>query len=917
MKAEGTAARRPGEASDARRTAERMRAVATAAAGVIGARTRRQLRAILEAACRQVLPFDAFFILAYDEATHSFEGFGGLDAGVESPPSRVAAAGTPGERVVRERRTLVTHRSDDPAGAGAELTGTGRRSESAIRTPILQGDRVLGIFSIQSYQPNLYEPEDVEVVEVIAALAATALANIRLLEERQDVERALRAAQHDAQGIARRMRAVATAAAGVIGARSLTALQDVLREACARVVPFDAFTFALYDPREHTLSYLEGWDAGVFVPPEKISATGVPSERVVRERRTLVVSSAQDEGARGARLMGTNRRSESVIRTPIVSGDEVLGVLALHSYTPALYSAADVEVVEVIASLAATAILNLRLAEDRAAAEAALRESEASYRALFDLSNDAIYVHDQETFEILEINRKACEMHGWSADEFVAMGLRAVDPGVPPFTEALAREYLERAAEGEPQLFEWLARNREGRHFWVEVSLRRVMINGQDRLLATARDIQDRKRAESELQAAYAELERRVVERTAELAQANEALRRANEEAERAREAAEAANRAKSEFLSRMSHELRTPMNSILGFSQLLARKDLPGDQRRGVEHILKAGQHLLNLINEVLDLARIEADRQTVSLEPVHLDTALRDAINLVRPLAVQSRCVIADDPAVDAAIDDAVWVRADRQRFAQVLLNILSNAVKYNRPGGRVWITCDVPGPDRVRIGIHDTGRGIRPDRMNELFVPFARLGAEESGVVGTGLGLALSQRLVEAMDGTLTADSEFGEGTSFWITLARETGPTRSIAKTARDAPLEAGLHALATVLCIEDNVANLSLIEAVLALRPGITLMSAVQGRLGVELAFQHEPDLILLDVNLPDMPGLEVLRRLRSDRRTQRTPVIVISADANPESIRTMTDAGARAYITKPIDVDEFLRAVDDALGVRS
>jgi signal transduction histidine kinase/ActR/RegA family two-component response regulator len=764
-----------------------MRAVATAAAGVIGARTRQQLRAVLEAACRKVLSFDAFFILGYDEATHSFQGFGGTDAGVESPPSRVDARTTPGERVIRERRTLVTHRADDPAAAGAALTGTLRRSQSVIRTPILHGDQVLGIFSVQSYQPDLYTPADVEVVEAIAALAATALGNIRLLEERGAAERALRMAERDAQDMASRMRAVAYAAAGVIGARSLSALHTVIRDACRKVVPFDAFTFALYNSVEHTLSYLEGYDAGIFVPAETISAKAVPSERVLRERKSLLTLTAHDPAARGAHLMGTKRRSESVIRTPVMSDDAVLAIIAMHSYTPNLYTQRDVELVEAIASLAATALLNIRLSEDRREAQAAL-------------------------------------------------------------------------------------------------------------------------------QAAYSELERRVVERTTELARANEALRRANDEAEQAREAAESANRAKSDFLSRMSHELRTPMNSILGFGQLLARRDLPSDQRRAIEHILKAGQHLLVLINEVLDLSRIETNRQELSVEPVHLDTELREAINLIRPLAVQSRCVIADDPAVDAAIDDALWVNADRQRLAQVLLNLLSNAVKYNRPSGRVWITCDAPVPGRVRVGVHDTGPGIPAHRMSELFVPFARLGAEESGVVGTGLGLALSQRLVEAMGGALSAESAWGEGSTFWLELIRSSGAVTRAQRSIVPSSTEAASAIPASILCIEDNVDNLSLIEAVLGLRPGITMMSAVQGRIGLDLAFQHEPDLLLLDMNLPDLPGIEVLRRLRADRRTHGMPVIVISADANPDSIKTLMHAGARAYITKPIDVEEFLRAVDEALA---
>jgi CheY-like chemotaxis protein len=353
-------------------------------------------------------------------------------------------------------------------------------------------------------------------------------------------------------------------------------------------------------------------------------------------------------------------------------------------------------------------------------------------------------------------------------------------------------------------------------------------------------------------------------------------------------------------------------MNSILGFGQLLGRQGLNLEQRKSVDHILKAGQHLLNLINEVLDLARIESNRQQLSPEPVHLDSALREAINLIRPLATQAGCSIADDVAVDAAVDDALWVRADRQRLAQVLLNLLSNAVKYNRPGGRIWLTCETvsAAPERVRVGVHDNGRGIPADRMHELFVPFARLGAEGSGVEGTGLGLALSKRLIEAMGGSIRADSKPGDGSSFWVELELE----RIAATAAVEMHAELEAHAESTtavsVLCIEDNEANLTLIEAILALRPEVTLIPALQGVLGLDLARQHQPDLILLDVNLPDLTGEEVLRRLRGDERTRAIPVVVISADATLGSIRRHMDAGARAYITKPIDVESFLRTVD-------
>jgi PAS domain S-box-containing protein len=395
---------------------------------------------------------------------------------------------------------------------------------------------------------------------------------------------------------------------------------------------------------------------------------------------------------------------------------------------------------------------------------------------------------------------------------------------------------------------------------------------------------------------------------------AEQALRRAKAEAENA-------NRAKSEFLSRMSHELRTPMNSILGFGQLLVRQELSGDKRRSVDHILRAGKHLLRLIDEVLDLARIEANRQQISLEPVKVDSVVQEAISLIRPLAEQYDCMV-----VDARTENNDFhVRADRQRLTQVLLNLLSNAIKYNRRGGSVTVWCDKAAgaggrsleEDRLRIHVRDTGRGIPTEKLNELFVPFSRLGAEQTDIEGTGLGLALSLRLVEAMGGHLSVESLVGEGSTFSVQLTLTESPiarwASGSAETAGSPAPERAMRA-ATLLYIEDNLANFSLIQSILAPHPQVHLIPALQGRRGLELAGEHLPDLILLDLHLPDTPGDEVLRQLRSDARTRDIPVIIISADATPSRSQRLRAAGADDYVTKPLDVDVFLEAVDRVLG---
>jgi PAS domain S-box-containing protein len=383
-----------------------------------------------------------------------------------------------------------------------------------------------------------------------------------------------------------------------------------------------------------------------------------------------------------------------------------------------------------------------------------------------------------------------------------------------------------------------------------------------------------------------------------------------------AQQAAETANRSKSEFLSRMSHELRTPLNAVLGFGQLLEMQAQTEEQSDAVDQILKGGRHLLDLINEVLDIARIEAGRLPLSPEAVLVLDVVQESIDLVRPLASERLIApVIDDSGMSA------FVFADRQRVKQVLLNLLSNAVKYNRFGGSVVVSCQEVGGTDLRISVTDTGPGIRPDHLDRLFVPFDRLDAGRTDVEGTGIGLALSRSLAEAMGGSLVVESMVGRGSAFSIDLPAVEGPVeryeRSLQKPCpggAQSPGDDSHSGRHKVLYIEDNLSNLKLIERILAKRGDVEVVSAMQGQLGVDLARQHQPRMILLDLHLPDMPGEGVLRRLREDPRTASIPVVMVTADATAGQVQRLLTAGATAYLTKPLDVPMLLQVVEDVLA---
>jgi len=384
---------------------------------------------------------------------------------------------------------------------------------------------------------------------------------------------------------------------------------------------------------------------------------------------------------------------------------------------------------------------------------------------------------------------------------------------------------------------------------------------------------------------------------------------------------AEHANQTKVEFLSRVSHELRTPLNAVLGFGQLLeVEDDLSTDEQEAVGHILSAGRHLLNLIDELLDVAQTGSGTSERGLEPVLATEVFREALALVGPLARESGVHLRGERLAE---NDGLVVTADHQRLLQVLLNLLTNAVKYNHRGGMVIAECTAIDGGLVRLEVIDSGQGIDLEQLDRLFTPFDRLGAEQTLVEGSGIGLSLTLHLVETMGGSIAVDSAVGVGSTFAVDLQAADVPAtvphlRVVEADERLANLPFAPSATPSdlhgrILYIEDNRPNFELVQRILAEHPGLELIGATTGSEGYRLAVDEAPDLVLLDLQLADMPGLAVLAHLRADPCTRRVPVIVISADATAGTRSDLAEAGVDAYLTKPIEVAALLRHIADAL----
>ena len=510
-----------------------------------------------------------------------------------------------------------------------------------------------------------------------------------------------------------------------------------------------------------------------------------------------------------------------------------------------------------------------------------LTESEALFRDAFVHSPLGLALVSTEG-RWLRVNEALCQIVGYTEAELLATNFQAI---THPDDLPADLDLLGRLLRGEIETYQLDKRylHRRGHAVWIrlDVSLHRDAATGEPRhFISQVQDITGRQQAIAQLR--------------------------------QAKDEAEAASKAKNEFLSRMSHELRTPLNAILGFGQLLELQDLGNMHNQGVSYILTAGRHLLSLINEVLDLSSIESGKFTLTNEPMPVSELLGTTLEMMRPLAREASVsiVLENCPAT-------CTILADPRRLKQVLLNLVSNAIKFNRPGGKVIVRCH-EGDERMQIAVIDTGPGIAAADIDRIFAPFARLPATQE-VPGTGLGLSLSKALTEAMGGTLTVNSEPGVGSTFTVEFPRvehhETPPLtfEPIIPAASSYSRRTAAGFRRKVLYIEDDLTNLELIERLLALDQSLSLLTAARGKCGLEIARSERLDLILLDVHLGDMDGADVLRELRSDPATAEVPVVVVSADAMREQIDRMRHLGAQAYVTKPIDIEELRRTIDETI----
>lgn len=841
-----------------------------------------------------------------------------------------------------------------------------------IIVPINYRRKVMGLLYLIRHQNFLppYTNEDVSLTQELTDRAALAIANARLFQlvqkelvEKASAEEKIRQLNaHLEQRIATRTQELRTAlaktktlytiASATVAFDNLTEALEQVVEGVAQGLPAHRVILLTFDHTEQKVTHLVRGGPGAAEHTPNLTYTdwmdGLTGWVMREGKATLSLKEQPDprEG-QGAQHRRVKTHVGSIAIAPLRFLEQILGTLTAIRHTDEEnYTDADLELLKAMANQTAALLVRANLLEslrlsnqglqaeiaERAQLEIHIRHSEARANALADVSKILTEARPEEqpfigriAQQLADLLGDICNLNLISKDNkslqapafyhpapkrhaliqnllriapyYLGEGLagKVAQTGIPILLSNVPSNLMRQ--EIDPSFLPYLDQ------FGIS-SICIVSMHARDHIVGTLGVIREKPGHPYTLEDQF--FLQDVADRVG-LAVENSHLFL---EANAAREEANQANLAKSEFLSRMSHELRTPLNAILGFAQLLSMDVLNNSQNTAVHHVLQAGRHLLSLINEVLDITRIESGQLSLSPEPVLLNSVVREAIEMTQPQAN------AHQIRLELNCPDFIYAKVDRQRLKQVLLNILTNAIKYNREGGQIWVECKTLSETHVQLRTRDTGNGMSLEQQKRLFVPFERLGAERTTVEGTGLGLALSQHLVQAMGGTIGVESELGVGSTFWINLLAAENPVEQSYHPEDGViliPPASGDFPSHTVLYIEDNLSNLQLVEEIFKLRPTIRLLAVLDGKTGLDIAIRKQPDLILLDLNLPDITGDEVVQYLKANARTQHIPLIIVSADATPHHIQALRQAGIYNYLTKPLDIATFLQQVDAIL----
>ncbi len=819
----------------------------------------------------------------------------------------VSAGGVAGE-IVQNGQSIIL---DEPTTlANCIIPFSTKEIHRLIGVPLRQHEKTIGVLILFDQQHLPLHESDQQLLELFAAFAALAL--------------------EKARSFARERQRTAQLAALNRVSRDLTALQDLdlllehITRRAMELLKRPSGGISLYRADRNVLEWtVEVGDKLAHIGMTMAYGEGM-NGRVWATRQPVIINDYASWPGKSAQRTSF---SAAVVGVPIQWGEKFLGVLAVAGSTNQPFTPEDAELLSQFAVQAAIAIENSRLYRhaqleiaERARVEAALRKSEDRYRTIVDSINDALFIHDVKTGDIVDVNHRACELYGYTREEMQTLHASDLDGAARPYDqEALAAHFRETAVSG-PRTFAWRTKTRTGHLFWVEANVRLAQIGDREYFLVTLRDIDDRKRAEAALKEYSERLEEMVSDRTAELitqtqelarqatalTQAKEAAEAAREEAEQEREKAELANRAKSIFLANMSHELRTPLNGILGYAQILARSEpLTPQQREGLEVIRDSGQHLLTLINDILDLSKIEASRMELYPTAVFLPQFLDEIVGIMHMRAQQKQVQFLYTPPPNLPHR----INADEKRLRQVLINLLDNGVKFT-DAGNVTLSVTVLTPCNhdddpfvnLRFTISDTGTGISPEDFKLIFEPFSQAGDFQRRAEGTGLGLPISRKLLQMMGSQLHIRSKPGAGATFWFDLKTAClppapAPPVSPAITGYEGPMR-------TVLVIDDNRINQQVLYMMLE-RAGFSVVTASSGAEGVALARQHQPDVILIDLVMPDMDGFETAVALRQLPELQQCILVAVSASAFHQDAQKSKAAGCDDFLPKPIQASDL------------